>query len=203
MFHGGSDDVGAMDAILVTKLLGLVEPLSSQVLQLVLVIQRLLEVPVDVTWERHRCDCWRIKKKSWISVKNETTHWTRCSSACFSSASLFSTARMVSCSSSVRKLRSIMVMDLLLIWCCSTALSLCLAAEHGHTFIQFFSKLLKPNPLQISALHKYIYKLIMLSPLFVFSWCQLFLVTMLESERKQHKLRVSTTTVLLLEPLYA
>lgn len=65
-------------------------------------------------------------------------------------------------------------------WCYSTALSLCLAAEHGHTFIQFLSKLLKPNvcsssPLQISALHKYIYKLIMLSPLFVFSWCQLFL----------------------------
>lgn len=37
------------------------------------------------------------------------TYWTRCSSAFFSSASLFNTARMISCSSSVRKLRSIMM----------------------------------------------------------------------------------------------
>lgn len=37
------------------------------------------------------------------------SHWTRFSSAFFSSESLLRTARMVSCSSSVRKLRSIMV----------------------------------------------------------------------------------------------
>lgn len=35
--HGGPDDVGAMDAVLVTKLLSLVEPLSAQVPQLTLV----------------------------------------------------------------------------------------------------------------------------------------------------------------------
>lgn len=37
------------------------------------------------------------------------TYWTRSSSAFFSSVSLFNTARMISCSSSVRKLRSIMM----------------------------------------------------------------------------------------------
>lgn len=41
----------------------------------------------------------------------EGTHCTRCSSALFRLASLFSTVRMVSCSSSVRKLRSIMMVS--------------------------------------------------------------------------------------------
>lgn len=42
-------------------------------------------------------------------VKTQRTHWTRCCSLFFSSASLFNTDRMASCSSSERKLRSIMV----------------------------------------------------------------------------------------------
>lgn len=45
MSHGGPDNVGAMDAILMTKLLGLIEPFSSQVPQLALVTNSLLQVP--------------------------------------------------------------------------------------------------------------------------------------------------------------
>ena len=45
VFHGGPDDVGAMDAILMAKLLGLVEPLSCHVLQLAPVIHSLLQFP--------------------------------------------------------------------------------------------------------------------------------------------------------------
>lgn len=43
--HGGPDDVGAMDAILMSKLLGLVEPLSSQVPQLAPVTNSRLQLP--------------------------------------------------------------------------------------------------------------------------------------------------------------
>lgn len=40
--HGGPDDVGSMDAVLVAKLLGLIEPFSCQVPQLALVLHSLL-----------------------------------------------------------------------------------------------------------------------------------------------------------------
>lgn len=46
--HGGPDDVGAMDAILVAELLGLVEPFSSHVPQLAPVTDSPLEVPAEV-----------------------------------------------------------------------------------------------------------------------------------------------------------
>lgn len=48
------------------------------------------------------------------------THWTRCSSAFFSSASLLNTDRMISCSSFVRKLRSIMMTPVLCVGCAAS-----------------------------------------------------------------------------------
>lgn len=45
MSHGGPDDVGAVDAVLVAKLLGLVEPFSGHVPQSALVTHSRLEVP--------------------------------------------------------------------------------------------------------------------------------------------------------------
>ena len=45
LFHGGPDDIRAMDAILMAKLLGLVEPFSSHVSELAPVTDSLLEVP--------------------------------------------------------------------------------------------------------------------------------------------------------------
>ena len=45
VFHGGSDDLGAVDAILMTKLLGLVEPFSGHEPQLAPVTHSPLEVP--------------------------------------------------------------------------------------------------------------------------------------------------------------
>lgn len=50
-----------------------------------------------------------IRARWHITRLTQGTYWTRFSSAFFSSVSLFNTARMSSCSSSVRKLRSIMV----------------------------------------------------------------------------------------------
>lgn len=78
---------------------------------------------------------WNIKQLT------QGTHCTRCSSAFFSLASLFSTARMSSCSSSVRKLRSIMMTAAALQL--STALSVWLVAEHDQCFTRFFLKLPK------------------------------------------------------------
>lgn len=67
------------------------------------------------------------------------THRTRCSSAFFSSASLFNTARMLSCSSFVRKLKSIMMAPAALQL--SSALGVWLAAGHDQDFTRSSSKL--------------------------------------------------------------
>lgn len=45
VFDGGPDDVRAMDAVLMAKLLGFIKPFSGQVLQLLLVTHSLLEFP--------------------------------------------------------------------------------------------------------------------------------------------------------------
>lgn len=55
MSHGRPDDVGAVDAILMAKLLGLVEPFSGHVPQPVPVTDRPLEVPEvrDIRWDMY------------------------------------------------------------------------------------------------------------------------------------------------------
>lgn len=102
-------------------LLAFVEPFSSHVPQQAPVAHRLLQVPAQERWLYHLN--FHLKKEppfpDWLNAFflfcsethycAGTTHWMRCSSAFFSSASLFSTSWMISCSSSVRKLRSIMV----------------------------------------------------------------------------------------------
>lgn len=123
LFHGHPDDVGAVNALLMAELLGFVEPFSSHVPKQGPVTHRLLQVPAhkaDIKFTFWKIISWKTLPRFLICLNGflfcsgtrygaGATHWMRCSSPFFSSASLFNTSWMISCSSSVRKLRSIMV----------------------------------------------------------------------------------------------